>query len=111
MKNNDRGQSLINKYVWVIETIYREGRITFDELNDKWKDDEISRGEKLSKRTFDNWRSAIQDVFGVIIANENCGQYCYYIENPEDLSTPSLQPAGGFPLPPLRGKSQPAKNN
>ena len=91
MIHNDRGQTLISKYVWVIETIYREGRITFDELNDKWKNDEISRGEKLSKRTFDNWRSAIQDVFGVIIANENCGQYCYFIENPEDLSKNGLR--------------------
>lgn len=91
MIHNDRGQTLISKYVWVIETIYREGRITFDELNDKWKNDEISRGEDLSKRTFDNWRSAIQDVFGVIIANENCGQYCYFIENPEDLSKNGLR--------------------
>ena len=33
MINNDRGQSLISKYVWVIETIYRRRKITFKELN------------------------------------------------------------------------------
>ena len=27
--DNDRGQSLITKYVWVIETIYRRRKISF----------------------------------------------------------------------------------
>ena len=29
MVNNDRGQSLISKYVWVIDTIYRCRKISF----------------------------------------------------------------------------------
>ena len=40
---NDRGQTLINKYVWVIDTIYRAGKISFRELNRRWvRDEEIS---------------------------------------------------------------------
>lgn len=39
MVNNDRGQSLISKYVWVIETIYRRRKISFKELNERWVDD------------------------------------------------------------------------
>ena len=35
MINNDRGQSLISKYVWVIETIYRRRKISFKELNER----------------------------------------------------------------------------
>ena len=31
--NNDRGQSLISKYVWVVDTIYKAHRISFKELN------------------------------------------------------------------------------
>lgn len=48
MANNDRGQSLISKYVWVIETIYRAKKISFKELNEKWLDDDISRGVEIS---------------------------------------------------------------
>lgn len=52
MVNNDRGQSLISKYVWVIETIYRRRKISFKELNERWVDDiDISRGVDIPKRT------------------------------------------------------------
>lgn len=89
--NNDRGQSLISKYVWVIETIYRAGKISFKELNEKWLDDEISRGVEIPKRTFDNWRYVIFDMFGIMISNENRGEYRYFIENKEDISKNGLR--------------------
>ena len=91
MVNNDRGQSLISKYVWVIEAIYRAGKISFRELNEKWLDDEISRGVEIPKRTFDNWRYVIWDMFGIEIKNENCGEYRYYITNVEDISKNGLR--------------------
>lgn len=87
MKNDDRGQSLINKYVWVIETIYRRHKISYNDLNELWvKDTDISRGKDLPKRTFDNWRVVIGDMFGIDISNENSGRYRYYIENEEDIN-------------------------
>ena len=85
MKDNDRGQSLITKYVWVIETIYRRRKISFKELNELWLRDDISRGVEIPKRTFDNWRCVISDMFGIDIANENRGEYRYYIENEYDI--------------------------
>jgi len=86
MADNDRGQSLITKYVWVIETIYKAGKISFKELNKRWLRDDISRGVDIPKRTFDNWRYVIWDMFGINIENENRGEYRYYIENEEDIS-------------------------
>ena len=91
MANNDRGQSLISKYVWVIETIHRQRKITFKELNERWLRDEISRGVEIPKRTFDNWRYVIWDMFGINIVNENRGEYRYYIENEEDISKNGLR--------------------
>ena len=79
--NNDRGQSLISKYVWVVDTIYKAHRISFKELNRRWLCDDISRGVDIPKRTFDNWRCAIWDLFGINIENENRGEYRYYIAN------------------------------
>jgi hypothetical protein len=91
MADNDRGQSLITKYVWVIETIYRRRKISFKELNEIWLRDEISRGVDIPKRTFDNWRYVIWDMFGINIVNENRGDYRYYIENEEDISKNGLR--------------------
>ena len=89
--DNDRGQSLITKYVWVIETIYRRRKISFKELNELWLRDDISRGVDIPKRTFDNWRYVIWDMFGISIVNENRGEYRYYIENVEDISKNGLR--------------------
>ena len=91
MANNERGQSLISKYVWVIETIYRAKKISFKELNEKWLDNDISQGVEIPKRTFDNWRYVILDIFGIDIANENRGEYRYYISNVEDISKNGLR--------------------
>lgn len=84
-------QSLISKYVWVIDTIYRAGRISFKELNQRWLRTEISEGINIPKRTFDNWRYAIQDMFGLFIENEGKGEYRYYIMNEEDISKNGLR--------------------
>ena len=87
MVNNDRGQSLISKYVWVIDTIYRCRKVSFKELNERWlRDTDTSRGVEIPKRTFDNWRYVIWDMFGISIVNENRGEYRYFIENEEDIT-------------------------
>lgn len=86
MVTNDKGQNPISKYVWVVETILRHKKITFKELSELWLRDEISGGVELPKRTFDNWRYAIWDMFGINIENERKGGYHYYIENEEDIS-------------------------
>jgi hypothetical protein len=91
MKDNDRGQSLITKYVWVIDTIYRRRKISFKELNELWLRDDISRGVDIPKRTFDNWRYVIWDMFGINIANEGRGEYRYFISNMEDISKNGLR--------------------
>ena len=84
--NNDNGQGLMNKYVWVIETIYRHRKLSFRDLNKLWLNDDISMGVELPKRTFDNLRYAIGDIFKIDIVNEKKGRYRYYIENEEELS-------------------------
>lgn len=92
MPKNDRGQTLINKYVWIIETIYRAKKISFNELNERWlSDKEMSRGADLSKRTFANWCYAVGDMFGIDIVNENRGEYRYYIDNVEDIRRNGLR--------------------
>ena len=63
--------SLIQKYIWVVKTIHRAGRITLKELNEKWRNNvDLSRGEDLPRQTFDRWKGGILDMFGIVIECE-----------------------------------------
>ena len=84
-------KNTINKYVWLADTIYRAKKISFEEINRRWLDSDMSDGEALSIRTFHKWRVAIEEMFGLVIENENGGQYRYYIENSEDLKDGSMR--------------------
>ena len=75
----DRGPNLMRKYVWIVDTILRHDKISFRKLSDEWSNSELGRGTNLAKRTFENWRSVISDLFGIDIENENRGEYRYYI--------------------------------
>lgn len=55
-------KDLFNRYVWLVNTIYRAGRITFEEINERWVDNEMSGGEDLPLKTFHNHRKAVQDM-------------------------------------------------
>ena len=78
-------KNLLNKYVWLVETIYKAKRISFEEICQHWLDNDMSEGKPMSIRTFHKWRIAIEEMFGLIIENENGGQYRYYIENADEL--------------------------
>jgi predicted DNA-binding transcriptional regulator YafY len=54
-------------------------------------DNDMSEGDALSIRTFHKWRIAIEEMFGLIIENENGGQYRYYIENADELRNGSMR--------------------
>ena len=84
--------SLILKYIWVVKTIHRAGRITLKELNEKWRANvDLSRGGDLPRQTFDKWKSGILELFGILIDCEQRGGYHYYIANPKELSEGKLR--------------------
>lgn len=84
-------KNLLNKYVWLVETIYKAKKISFEEINRRWLDDDMSEGKPLPLRTFHKWRIAIEEMFGLIIENEQGGQYRYYIQNADELKSGSLR--------------------
>ena len=84
--------SLIQKYIWVVKTIHRAGRITLKELNKKWRDNvDLSRGEDFPRQTFDRWKGGILDMFGIVIECEPKGGYHYYIANPSVMDRGELR--------------------
>lgn len=59
----------LNKNFRLLSTIKRAGRITFEEINDKWRDNvELSGGRDMSLRNFHRWRNATEGLFYVNIA-------------------------------------------
>lgn len=81
-----------NKLVWIVETIYKAKRITFEDLNRKWMENEdLSGGEEMLKRTFHKWKWSIFETFGLIIECEKTAPYNYYIENVDDMKRGSIE--------------------
>lgn len=81
---------LFKQYIWLIETIYEAGKITFAEINEKWLRTEESEGVELSRTTFNRHRDAILDMFGVIIECDRKDGYRYYIYNKDVLNDNSI---------------------
>ena len=84
-------KNLINKYIWLVETIYKAKRITFEEINEKWIDNDLSEGVELALRTFHKWRIAVEEMFGLIIECDRKGGYRYYIANAEELKSGGIR--------------------
>ena len=80
------------KYTWLIETIRRAGKISHKDLSDKWKSHkELSDDRHLHRATFNRWREAIYDQFGIIIECQKTGGYLYFIANPQDIDDDKLK--------------------
>lgn len=73
-------KNLFNRYIWLIDTIKRYGSITREELNEKWKHSQFSNGEPLPRRTFYNYRNAIEELFKISIECDPAS-FEYYIND------------------------------
>ena len=83
--------SLLNKYVWLVDTIYRHKYISFEKINELWLNDERSEGLEIPKRTFHTWIHEVEEMFGLTICCERVGGYNYYIENAEEIKKGGLR--------------------
>lgn len=93
MINHQKGPGLLYKYTWIINKI-RGNQLSFAQISDAWERyTDISNGNPLPKRTFDNWRYAIYDIFGIDIKcnNHAGGGYRYYIDDTSDLDNDELK--------------------
>ena len=54
-------RDLFNRYIWLVDTIHRAGKITLQEINSKWLRNSMSGGVELPLKTFHNHRKAIED--------------------------------------------------
>jgi hypothetical protein len=73
-------RDLLNRYIWIVDTIKRYGRISRKELDRRWANSSVANGEtRIPRRTFYNYRQAIEELFSVTILCDPA-TYEYYIE-------------------------------
>lgn len=82
----------LQKYTWLIDTIRRAGKISFEEISERWeRNKDLSDYRPLSRATFNRWKDAIFIQFGIIISCQRAGGYLYYIESLEDIDEDNLK--------------------
>lgn len=86
-----KSYALFQEYIWLVNTIYRAGKITFEEINRRWIETETSEGMPIARSTFNRHRDAILDIFGIIIECDKKDGFRYYIDNSDVLEEDSIQ--------------------
>ena len=82
---------LLQKYIWLVQTFIRAGEkgLTLQEISDKW---ERRWDAPYSRRTFNNHRKDVEDVFGIFIdCNRSTNRY--FIEYSEDVADENAESA------------------
>ena len=82
---------IFHQYIWLVESLLHNKRMTLAQINRKWIDDEVAEGNPLSRTTFNRHRDAILDMFGVVIDCDLADDYKYYISNPEVLDSDTIE--------------------
>ncbi len=82
-------KELFRRYIWLADTIYRAGRITFAEINKKWQECSFSDGNEIALRTFHNHKKTIEEIFDVSISCDGRTNE-YYIEDAQSISNNTL---------------------
>ena len=83
-------RNLINRYVWLVDTISRYGSISLKELNNAWLRSEISEGKPLARRTFFHYRDGVQDMFDINILCDK-STFEYYIDDSDEDNNARLR--------------------
>lgn len=73
-------RNLVNRYVWLVDTIARYGRITLKDLNEAWLRSDISEGKPLARRTFFHYRDGVEEMFDINIQCDK-STFEYYIDD------------------------------
>ena len=78
------------QYIWIINTFRTYRKLTLEELNQKWITDKVADGNPLPRSSFHRHRSAILDMFGIILEYDNRTNK-YYISNMDVISDNNIE--------------------
>jgi predicted DNA-binding transcriptional regulator YafY len=76
--------NLYQRLFWLINTIYSNRLITLSEINQKWLRSSLYNGLPLARKTFNNHKIKIEEIFDINIeCNRSTNQY--FISNEENI--------------------------
>lgn len=82
---------VFKQYIWLVETIRKYKSISLEEINELWRETDMSGGVDFNRTTFFRHKEAIQDIFGLYIECDRRNGYRYYIANSHVLDEDSVQ--------------------
>ena len=68
-------KDLINRYIWLVDTLTRYDRLTRKENNQLWRRSAYGDGNDMPERTFFYYRRAIEENFHIDILCDKLGRY------------------------------------
>ena len=82
---------LLQKYIWLVQTFIRAGErgLSLDEICSRW---ESRFDSAYSRRTFNNHRDAVEEVFGIKIDCDRSTNR-YFVEYSDDISDANAETA------------------
>ena len=79
-----------NRYIWLLNTLLQQRRLTFEDISYRWKDSYLGDGKPLALLTFHVHREAIAELFGVEVKCDSV-TYEYYISSPNELRSDRIR--------------------
>ena len=101
--------TLLNKYVWLVTTVFNRGPISLDELCRRWNI-HFGSEDELTERTFHRYTDAVEELFDIDI-KYNRTLRGYVIDNREDIDNMAMRKwlIHTFSVNSLLGESQDLK--
>ena len=85
-----RSSEIFREYIWLVRTIWQAGRITLEEISNRWENCSLSDGKSLSRSTFNRHREAIERIFDLKIECDRHYGNAYYIANADVIGSDSV---------------------
>lgn len=79
-------KDLINKYVWLVDTLTRYDRLTRSEIDALWMRSALGDGNPMPARTFYYYRRVIEENFHIDILCDKAGRYYIDQDQQQDRS-------------------------
>lgn len=77
---------MFKKYLWILDRLYTTGGISYKDLVAEWEKSTQNYGKTtIPKRTFDEYRKAIEETFDINISCDASNGYKYRIDDVEYL--------------------------
>lgn len=92
-KISNMAASLFNRYIWLVDTIYRAGYISREEIDRRWARSQYNDLHEpgIPDRTFHRHKEAIREIFDIEIRCDRHRGNLYYIANTEDFEQDSMR--------------------